>query len=129
MQAKYTRVFADEHGESRFEDGLVTELEPGFAPPGVITPAFSAPFLTTDGTCFWIGIPKNWKEDWPHAAPRRMIIVTTQGEYEITTSDGEVRRFPIGSVVLVEDTSGAGHLFTIVGAEDVMIFGVGLPPA
>jgi hypothetical protein len=58
-----------------------------------------------------------------------MILVTTQGEYEVTTSNGMVRRFPIGSVVVVEDTSGAGHSFKIIGTEDVMIFGVGLPLA
>jgi len=32
-------------------------------------------------------------------------------------------------VVVVEDTSGAGHSFKIIGTEDVMIFGVGLPLA
>ena len=128
MQAEYTRLFVDEYGESRFED-LATDLQPGFSPPGVATPAFSAPFLTTDATCFWIGVPGNWKEDWPHTAPRRMILITTQGEYELTASTGMVRRFPIGSVVIIEDTSGAGHLFTVVGSKDVMILGVGLPPA
>lgn len=44
MQAEYTRLFIDEHGESRFED-LVTDLQAGFSPPGVATPGFSAPFL------------------------------------------------------------------------------------
>ena len=127
MQAKYTRLFVDEHGGSRFED-LVTELQPGFLPPGQAIPGFSAPFLGTDGS-FWIGAPSDWKDDALHTAPRRMILVTTQGEYEVTTSNGIVRRFPIGSVVVVEDTSGAGHSFKIVGTEDVMIFGVGLPPA
>jgi hypothetical protein len=58
-----------------------------------------------------------------------MILVTTRGEYEVTTSNGMVRRFPTGSVVVVEDTSGEGHSFKIIGAEDVMIFGVGLPSA
>src|SRR5262249_11727672 len=109
MQAKFTRLFVDERGGSHFED-LVTELQPGFCPPGMATPGFSAPFLITNDS-FWIGAPSGWKDDTPHTAPRRMILVTTQGEYEVTTSTGMVRRFPIGSVVLVEDTSGAGHSF------------------
>ena len=128
MRAKYTRLFVDEHGGTRFED-LVAELQPGFTPPGGTVPGFSAPFLTTDGNSFWIGAPSDWKDDTPHTAPRRMILVTTQGEYEVTTSTGMTRRFPLGSVVVVEDTSGAGHSFKIIGTEDVMIFGVGLPPA
>jgi hypothetical protein len=127
MQAKYTRLFVDEHGGTRFEDRL-TELQPGFLPPGQTTPSFSAPFLETNGS-FWIGAPVDWKDDASHTAPRRMILVTTQGEYEVTTSTGTVRRFPTGSVVVVEDTSGAGHSFKIIGTEDVMIFGVGLPTA
>lgn len=91
-------------------------------------PGFSAPFLPAEGS-FWIGAPSGWKDDAPHTAPRRMVLVTTRGEYEVTTSDGMVRRFPVGSVVVVEDTLGAGHSFKIIGTEDVMIFGVGLPPA
>jgi hypothetical protein len=126
MKAKYTRLFVDEHGRSCFED-LVTELQPGFCPPGMSIPGFSASFLPTEGS-FWIGVPSNWRDDAPHTAPRRMLLVTTHGEYEVTTSNGMVRRFPVGSVVLVEDTSGMGHSFKLVGAEDVMIFGVGLTP-
>jgi hypothetical protein len=94
MQAKYTRLFFDERGGSRFED-LATELQPGFCPPGMSIPGFTAPFLATDGS-FWIGAPSGWKDDAPHTAPRRMILVTTQGEYEVTTSNGMVRRFPVG---------------------------------
>jgi hypothetical protein len=125
MQAKYTRLFVDEHGGSRFED-LVTELQPGFLPPGQTVPGFSASFLATDES-FWIGAPNEWKDDALHTAPRRMILVTTQGEYEVTTSTGMARRFPVGSVVVVEDISGAGHSFKIIGTGDVMIFGVALP--
>jgi len=127
MRAKYTRLLVDDHGGSRFED-LATELQPGFSAPGIASTIFSASFLPTNGS-FWIGAPRDWSDDTPNTAPRGMILVTTQGEYEVRTSDGMVRRFPIGSVVVVEDTSGAGHSFKIVGTEDVMIFGVGLPPA
>ena len=127
MKASYTRLFVDEHGGSRFED-LVTDLQPGFAPPGVETQSFSSPFLNADGS-FWIGARSSWTDNTLHTAPRRMILVTTQGQYEVTTSTGMVRRFTLGSVVLVEDTWGAGHSFKIVGTDDVVIFGVGLSSA
>jgi hypothetical protein len=81
------------------------------------TAIFSAAFLAIDGS-FWIGAPSTWNDDTPHTAPRRMILVTTQGKYQLMASDGMVRRFPIGIVVVVEDTSGVGHLFKIIGTED-----------
>jgi hypothetical protein len=124
MQAQYTRLVVDNNGNSHFEDGL-TELQDGFSAPGIDSTIFTAPFLDTVGS-FWIGAPSTWADDTPHTAPCRMILVTTQGEYEITTSTGVVRRFPVGSVVVVEDISGTGHSFKITGREDLMIFGVGL---
>jgi hypothetical protein len=45
MQAKYTRLFFDEDGGSRFED-LATELQPGFCPPGMSIPGFTARILS-----------------------------------------------------------------------------------
>jgi hypothetical protein len=40
------------------------------------------------------------------------------GEVDADVSDGEVRRFGPGSVVLVEDTIGAGHVTRPVGDTD-----------
>jgi hypothetical protein len=125
MEAKYTRLFAGDGGASFFED-LTVELQPGFSAPRVATTIFSAPFLASDGS-FWIGAPTTWIDDTPHPAPRRMALVTTRGEYQVTTSAGVTRRFPVGSVVVVEDITGAGHSTKITSTEDVIIFAVGLP--
>jgi hypothetical protein len=124
MRAHYTRIFTDAGGASRFAD-LEIELSAGFAVPPA-EPLHSAPFLAPDGT-FWIGAPIDWKGDTAHPAPRRAIFVTARGEYEVTTTDGVVRRFPAGSVLLVEDTTGDGHSTTITSAEDCLVFAVGLP--
>ncbi len=56
----------------------------------------------------FIGAPAGWDSD-PHPAPRRQYVVMLAGTCEATTSDGEVRVFTPGDVVLLEDTSGAGH--------------------
>ena len=125
MQAHYTRLFTDENGASRFED-LTIELQQVFSAPGLETSIFSAPFLASEGS-LWIGAPDTWNDERLHQAPRRMIQVTTQGEYQVTTSEGVIRRFPVGAVLIVEDTSGAGHSSKITSAEDVIIFAVGLP--
>jgi hypothetical protein len=127
MQAKYTRLFAGEGGDSFLED-TTAELQPTFTLPGVPAAIFSAPFSASEG-CFWLGVPKTGMEDTLHTAPRRMVFVTTQGEYQVTTSGGVTRKFPVGSVLVVEDVSSAGHSTKITGTEDLIIFAANLPAA
>jgi hypothetical protein len=123
MRAQYTRLFTDANGASRFAD-LDIELSPGFAVPPA-EPLYSARFFAPEGT-FWIGAPTNWKGDAAHPAPRRAIFVTARGEYQVTTSDGAMRRFPAGSVLLLEDTEGEGHSTRITSKEDCIVFAIGL---
>ena len=125
MRAQYTRLFTDEHGASRFAD-LETELTVGFSAPPA-EPLHFAQFLASEGS-FWIGAPTNWKGGAAHPAPRRAIFITVRGEYQVTPSDGVARRFPAGSVVIVEDTTGDGHSTTITSDVDCIVFAVGLPP-
>ena len=47
--------------------------------------------------------------DW-HPAPRRQYIINLDAGVKITASDGESRFIGVGDVILVEDTSGKGHL-------------------
>jgi hypothetical protein len=89
---------------------------------------FCTPFLASEG-CFWLGVPADGMDDTPHPAPRRMLLVTTQGEYQVTTSRGVIKKFPVGSVLLVEDVSGAGHSTKVTGTEDLIIFAANLPAA
>jgi hypothetical protein len=44
-------------------------------------------------------------------------------------TDGMVRRFPAGSVLVLEDTTGIGHSTRITSAEDCLVFAVALPPS
>ena len=123
QRAKYTRLYVDEYGESHFED-LELALSPvDFAPPAA--PLNMAKFLST-GQSFWVGAPVGWEGQVPHPSPRRQIFCTLQGEFEVTASDGSVRRFPAGSVLLLEDTWGKGHSTHITSTDDVLIFAVAL---
>jgi hypothetical protein len=126
MHAHYTRLFANSHGKACFEDHEI-ELKPGFAVPPA-EPLHSAQFLPAEGT-FWLGAPATWKGDAAHPAPRRMIFVTVQGEYQIEASDGVTRKFSPGSVLLIEDTAGGGHSTKITSAEEVIVLAAGLPAA
>jgi quercetin dioxygenase-like cupin family protein len=56
-------------------------------------------------------------EDW-HNAPRAWFLIVLQGASEVTTSDGKVRHFGPGSVVLLDDTTGKGHQTRAVGKID-----------
>jgi hypothetical protein len=45
-----------------------------------------------------------------HPAPRRQYIINLDAGVELTASDGEARKIGAGEIVLVEDTTGKGHL-------------------
>jgi hypothetical protein len=56
-------------------------------------------------------------EDW-HNAPRAWFLIVLQGASQVTTSDGQVRQFGPGSVVLLDDTTGKGHQTRAIGKVD-----------
>src|SRR5215217_1610501 len=59
-------------------------------------------------------VPPTYDLDW-HPAPRRQYIINLDAGVQITASDGESRVIGAGEVLLVEDTSGKGHLSKAVG--------------
>ncbi|MGH2651890.1 MAG: cupin domain-containing protein, partial [Actinomycetota bacterium] len=67
-----------------------------------------------------------YARDW-HPAPRRQFVFVSKGEVELRVSDGEVRRFGTGSVVLAEDTTGKGHQTRAAGAGDCVVVWVACP--
>ena len=54
-------------------------------------------------------VPPTYDLDW-HPAPRRQYIINLDAGVQITASDGEARTIGAGEVILVEDTTGKGHL-------------------
>ncbi len=54
-------------------------------------------------------VPAEYELDW-HPAPRRQYIVNLDAGVQITACDGEARVIGAGEVILVEDTTGKGHL-------------------
>jgi hypothetical protein len=65
-------------------------------------------------------------EDW-HVAPRRQFMVCVRGIVEITASDGQKRRLTPGQFMLLEDTSGKGHITHATGKEDHVALAVPVP--
>jgi hypothetical protein len=57
-----------------------------------------------------------------YTAPTRQFAVALSGTVEYETSDGEIRRQAPGSVVLVEDTQGRGHITRFPEGEQFFFF-------
>ena len=64
----------------------------------------------------FVGGASGWEGDW-HPSPTKQFVFILRGEFEVSVSDGEVRSFGPGSVVLLEDTTGRGH-FTRITSDD-----------
>ena len=56
------------------------------------------------------GAPADHRISVWHRAPRRQYVISLAGGISITASDGETRHIGAGEVVLVEDTTGKGHI-------------------
>ncbi len=121
QRAKYVRLFADEQGESHFEDFSVDLLPVDFAPPA--GPLNIAAF-TNASRSLWVGASVGWAGDVPHPAPQRQVFCILIGNWETTASDGEVRLFKPGDVVLLEDTWGKGHSTRLTTDHDGLILAV-----
>ena len=121
--ARYVRLYTDETGEAHFEDLEVALTPVNIAPPAA--PLDIAQCVPTTQS-FWVGASVGWAGDTPHPTPQRQLFCTLQGEYEVTASDGSIRRFPPGSVLVLEDTWGKGHSTRITGEVDTLVFGVAL---
>lgn len=102
---KMTRLYATNNGESRFADEEVDFSLTDYAPPA--PPLDLSPIRTAKQFAFMTA-PAGWFSDWHPSSARNFFVVLT-GEWEVTASDGETRRFGVSSILLVEDTTGKGH--------------------
>ncbi len=56
-------------------------------------------------------------EDW-HRAPRRQYVITLSGHGELEVAGGKKIAVGPGSIDLVEDTTGKGHITKVTGTDD-----------
>jgi hypothetical protein len=124
-QARYLRLCADAQGESHFEEIAVDLALADFAPPS--DPVHVAALFPTTA-CGLIGSAADWDGGSAHPTPHRQLLCTLRGAYEVTASDGTVRRFPVGSLLLLDDTTGKGHLTRSVSDDEMLVLSVTLAP-
>jgi hypothetical protein len=107
----YVRIERDGSGGSRSVDEDVALDEQPFAagvPPLLVSESIAAASAT------FVEFPGGIRDTDPHPTPRHQLAVILGGVAETRTTDGEVRRLEAGSVVLLEDIDGAGHVTTVI---------------
>ena len=120
-----THLWADASGVSHFRDEKLSfEAATNPMPNAVAAPRSNSepdalvalPLRGATGATF-LYLKRAAVEDW-HRAPRRMYLIAVQGMSEVTAGDGEVRRFGLGSIMLMDDLTGKGHITRAVGDSD-----------
>jgi uncharacterized cupin superfamily protein len=98
---RIANLYTDKNGESHFRDIEVEwATERRGSKLSDRRPATAVIFRQT---------PADYKLDF-HPAPWRQYIVNLDASVKLTASDGESRIIKAGEVVLVEDTTGKGHM-------------------
>lgn len=117
------RLYNDEEGGSHFADSEIGFVMTDYAPPAPplgLSPAFGAQQVG------FMKAPAGWVSDW-HPSSTRTIFCVLSGEWEVTASDGETRRFGPGEVLLVEDIEGKGHSSCVLSETDSLAVMIQLP--
>ncbi|HSQ24324.1 MAG TPA: hypothetical protein VLN44_07940 [Pyrinomonadaceae bacterium] len=111
---RIVRLYSDSEGESHFEDVEIELDLTDYAPPA---PALYLSATTPANAFTFMNAPAGWSSDWHPSSARNMFFVLS-GEWEVTASDRESRRFAVGSTLLVEDTAGKGHSSRVISESD-----------
>ena len=122
LSLPYVHLYADSNGVSHFRDERLAftaaAADPSLASPQLSNArAITSRVLSKAPGATLLVLKRGAEEDW-HRAPRRMYLIVVQGMSEVTAGDGEVRRFGLGSLLLMDDTTGKGHITRAVGDVD-----------
>jgi hypothetical protein len=115
---KITRFVASEDGGSRFED-IEISLHNEREGAGGYT-LMASEMFTSENVCF-IVLPEDLDQDW-HQAPTRQLVHVMSGSVEVTTTDGESRRWQAGDLFIAGDDSGRGHQTRVIDGPALVLF-------
>jgi hypothetical protein len=110
-----TRIFTGPDGQARSEQ-VEMKLTPGTTPSARSLDT-SQPVTASQLTA--VRISPGYFADW-HPVNSRRYVVGVSGRREIEVADGKKITLGPGSVSLVEDLTGKGHLTRTVGTEDAI---------
>jgi hypothetical protein len=120
------RLVADKAGGSRFESATIPFQLKEFAPPAsplhVTDPRPAQSYVVIDLAVGW-----GAGDTEPHPAPAPHMVFILMGRVRITASSGETREFGAGDGVLLEDTSGTGHITAVISDQPAKAVMIRLP--
>lgn len=119
----FVRLYTTADGNSHFRDETL-DLKP-MGGPGLENSLAASRIGDVKGATF-LALKAGVTEPY-HAAPRRQFMICLRGIVEVTAGDGEKRRALPGQFILLEDTSGKGHITSSVGAEDHVALAFPIP--
>lgn len=113
----YARLYCGSDGNTRFQDVTVELRKTNFAPPA---PPIHIGSDLAASRAFFGGFDAGWgaqdlEHRLNHPTPATQFGIVLQGTFSITTTDGETRRLPPGSVFHLEDTAPCKGHITVVG--------------
>lgn len=95
-----TRIYRDQNGDSHFQEVRIALSNHGDI--GSLSGKHAVKALQ------FRMVPADYDYNF-HCAPQRQYLVLLDGGVEIGTSLGDIRQFPTGNVLLLEDVTGKGH--------------------
>jgi hypothetical protein len=104
------RLFANDSGASCFETLEIARQLRDFAPPAA--PLWSSDIAPASGYTV-VRLPIGWNGE-KHPTPKRFILFGLRGRMRITPDIGEPRIIAAGDVLMMEDTTGAGHFTEVI---------------
>lgn len=106
---KVTRLYTGTDGKTKVEEyEIPLKAQDKGTDLSVVVPAKSVQFRRTN---------KDYNLDW-HPAPARQYVVTLSGESEVELEGGRKIHLGPGNILLVEDTTGQGHISRAIGSGD-----------
>ncbi len=117
---KYSRLYTDSDGETHFED-VDVEFGEGQLRSGGPKSGLSAPQQTSGA--FFLEPYTEFFTDY-HPTPRRQWFIVLSGIGELGASDGEVRRFGPGDLILLDDMESKGHTSRVIEVGNFMLVGL-----
>ncbi len=113
----YTRLYCTPDNESHFEDVTVDLSKINFAPPA--SPIYVGGSHPAS-SIFFVGSEPLWgahdlAKGLNHPAPAVQFIAVLVGDFSVTATDGETRRFHVGDVIRTEDIAPCKGHITVVG--------------
>ena len=124
-ELSFSRLVANADGGSSFVEVEIPIVGQEFAPPAL---PFGVSPLSPASQCGFLHLAAGWVGEL-HPSPIPMWIFVLNGQMEFEATDGGRRRIRPGSALLLEDTTGRGHVSRVLGDEDATLAVVRLPEA